>query len=152
MSVPITSRGPRRGLDVLVSGTASDAHTWNLIFMQLYCEERGHRVTNLGPCVPDELLVSACRRDEPDLVMISSVNGHGFVDGLRAISAVHRHPDLAAVPMVIGGTLGTDGAPDPCRTAQLLAAGYRGVFDGGVLTAFDALLDELHRGAGKVAS
>lgn len=150
MSVP-TPRFPSPGLDVLVTGTASDAHTWNLIFLQLYCEERGARVVNLGPCVPDDLLVTTCRRVTPDLVVVSSVNGHGYADGLRAVRAVRRQPGLATVPMVIGGKLGTDG---PLRSGQvddLLDAGFAGVFDGGDLSGFDALLASL-TGSQRIAS
>ena len=132
----------RHDLDVLVTGTASDAHTWNLIFLQLYCEERGCRVTNLGPCVPDDLLVATCRRLDPDLVVLSSVNGHGFADGLRAVEAVHRQPGLATLPMVIGGKLGTAVALTPSRVRLLRDAGFTSVFDGGDLTGFEQLLDE----------
>jgi methylaspartate mutase sigma subunit len=139
MSVP-TQRFPSPGLDVLVTGTASDAHTWNLIFLQLYCEERGSRVTNLGPCVPDDLLVTTLRRVTPELVVVSSVNGHGYADGLRAISAVRAQPGLATVPMVIGGKLGTDGPLPSAQVDDLLDAGFAGVFDGGDLTGFDTLL------------
>jgi methylaspartate mutase sigma subunit len=141
----------RRGLDVLVTGTASDAHTWNLIFLQLYCEERGCQVTNLGPCVPDDLLVATCRRTNPDLVVVSSVNGHGFADGLRAVEAVHRGAGLATLPMVIGGKLGTAGALSADRVRALTDAGFASVFDGGDLTGFDQLLDEV-TGARLVAS
>lgn len=150
MSVP-TSRFPSPGLDVLVTGTASDAHTWNLIFLQLYCEERGCRVVNLGPCVPDDLLVTTCRRMTPDLVVVSSVNGHGHTDGRRAIAAVRRQPGLTTVPMVIGGKLGTNGPLPSGQVDNLLEAGFTGVFDRGDLTAFDTLLADL-TGAQRVAS
>lgn len=142
MSVP-TQRFPSPGLDVLVTGTASDAHTWNLIFLQLYCEERGCRVVNLGPCVPDELLVTTCRRVAPDLVVVSSVNGHGYTDGRRAIEAVRDQCGLATVPMVIGGKLGTDGPLPTNQVHDLLDAGFAGVFDRGDLTGFDTLLADL---------
>jgi methylaspartate mutase sigma subunit len=140
MSV-LHTRSP--GLDVLVTGTASDAHTWNLIFLQLYCEERGCRVVNLGPCVPDDLLIATCRRAAPDLVVVSSVNGHGYADGLRAVGALRGQPGLTGVPAVIGGKLGTDGALPADQVDHLLAAGYAEVFDRGDLAGFDALLADL---------
>ncbi|MGQ4416103.1 methylaspartate mutase, partial [Streptomyces sp. SAS_269] len=34
---------------VVVSSLASDAHTWNLVFLQLLIEESGFDVVNLGP-------------------------------------------------------------------------------------------------------
>ena len=141
----------RSRLDVLVTGTVSDSHTWNLIFLQLLLEERGHRVTNLGPCVPEELLVAECRANPPDLVVVSSVNGHGCADGLRAASRVRALADLAAIPMVIGGRLGVDARRDPGRVGRLLAAGYDAVFDGGDLDVFDRFLAGLPAHTSQVA-
>jgi methylaspartate mutase sigma subunit len=145
-------RPPVPGLDVLVTGTASDSHTWNLIFLQLLLEERGHRVTNLGPCVLAETLVAACLTNAPRLVVVSSVNGHGFADGLRAAGRVRARADLAEIIMVIGGRLGVDGRTDPARTARLLAAGYDAVFDGGDLDAFDRFLASLPASTDRAAS
>ncbi|MFC7615767.1 cobalamin B12-binding domain-containing protein [Actinokineospora soli] len=94
-----------------MAGTASDAHTWNLVFLELYCGERGHDVVNLGPCVPPELLVDECLRVRPRLVVISTVNGHGLVDGQRAVEALRARPELADTPIVIGGS--SPPAPPP---------------------------------------
>jgi methylaspartate mutase sigma subunit len=133
------------GLDVVVTSLASDAHTWNLVYLQLVLEELGHRVVNLGACVPDSLLVGECVRLRPDLVLVSSVNGHGFHDGLRVIAALRERLDT---PAVIGGKLGTDGADGAReRAAQLVAAGYDAVFEGGTgMAAFRAFLQRLTPG------
>ncbi|GAA4435762.1 hypothetical protein GCM10023148_42320 [Actinokineospora soli] len=122
---------------MVVAGTASDAHTWNLVFLELYCGERGHDVVNLGPCVPPELLVDECLRVRPRLVVISTVNGHGLVDGQRAVEALRARPELADTPIVIGGKLTTGAAAD---TAALLDAGATAVFADGDLTGFDRFL------------
>ncbi|MCL7365475.1 MULTISPECIES: cobalamin B12-binding domain-containing protein [Streptomyces] len=119
------------GRGVLVSGLASDAHTWNLMYLQLLIEELGHPVTNLGPCVPDELLVGECLRRAPGLVVLSSVNGHGTQDGLRLIRALRRHGRLATTPVVIGGMLGITEEGREERVRQLLAAGFDAVFENG---------------------
>lgn len=128
---PQRGKAEPAGLDVVVTTMSSDSHTWNLVFLQLLLEELGHRVTNLGACVPDELLVSECRRIEPDLIVLSSVNGHGYHDGLRVIQALRACPELAATPTVIGGKLGIAGSGDPDRQRSLLSAGYDGVFEEG---------------------
>lgn len=124
--------GPPSGgtrLDILVSSVSSDAHMWNLVFLQLLLQEWGHRVTNLGPCVPDALIVNECGRRLPDLVVVSSVNGHGFRDGLRLIGALRGRTETANVPAVIGGKLGVDAGQGAAeRGAALIAAGYRAVF------------------------
>lgn len=121
---------------VVISGLASDAHTWNLVFLQLLIEELGYHVVNLGPCVPDEMLVDQCRRLAPALIVISSVNGHGHQDGRRAVGRLRACPELAATPLVIGGKLGTGGA-DEARCGELLAAGFDAVFEDGAAAVLD---------------
>lgn len=126
-----TRRGDprRRPPGVIVTGTASDAHTWNLVFLQLLLEELGHEVDNLGPCVPDEELLDTVRRAAPALVVMSSVNGHGVSDGLRVIGRLRQEPGLAGTRIVIGGKLGISGADNARHADRLLAAGFDGVFD-----------------------
>ena len=130
---------------VIVAGTASDSHTWNLVFLELYCGERGYDVVNLGPCVPPELLVDECLRVRPRLVVISTVNGHGLVDGERAVAAIRERAELAGVPVVIGGKLTTGSVPD---LTALYRAGATAVFADGDLVGFDRFLDD----AAQVAS
>jgi len=112
----------------VVTTTASDAHTWNLVYLRLLIEEHGYRVTNLGPCVPDHLLVRTCRAVRPDLVVVSSVNGHGCRDGLRLIGRLRACPSLLATPVVIGGKLSTADVLPAEREAELVRAGYDAVF------------------------
>lgn len=136
------------GLDIVVTSLASDAHTWNLVYLQLMLEEFGHRVVNLGACVPDELLVAECARRSPDLVVVSSVNGHGFHDGARVVSALRARPELAGAAIVIGGKLGTDGVENArARAARLMTAGYDAVFEDGTgMAAFRTFLTRLQTG------
>jgi methylaspartate mutase sigma subunit len=119
---------------VIVTGLASDAHTWNLIFLQLFLEELGYDVVNLGPCVPDALLVEECRARRPDLVVISSVNGHGHQEGLRVIGELRACGRLAGIPVVIGGKLGVAGAQNAAHVEELLAAGFDMVVEDGAGT------------------
>ncbi|MGW1056102.1 cobalamin B12-binding domain-containing protein [Streptomyces sp. NPDC002521] len=122
------------GGTVIVSTVASDAHTWNLVFLQLLLEELGYDVVNLGPCVPDELLVEECVRRHPAMLVISSVNGHGYSDGLRAVTKLRACPELDRTVMVIGGLLGVSesGEERDQQSAALLRAGFDAVFaDGG---------------------
>jgi methylaspartate mutase sigma subunit len=123
---------PERRRRVVVTGLSSDSHTWNLVFLQLYLEELGHEVISLGPCVPDELLVHECVRNQPDLVVLSSVNGHGHIDGRRVIGALRRRTELARMPIVIGGKLGVAGAPTAQEMQELITSGFDAVFDDSV--------------------
>ncbi|WP_329101686.1 cobalamin-dependent protein [Micromonospora sp. NBC_01699] len=140
---PAAARGT-----VIVSGLVSDAHTWNLVFLQLLLEEQGYRVVNLGPCVPEQLLVDECARLAPTLVVLSSVNGHGYADGLRAIAALRAAPELAGLPVVIGGKLGVSD-DDSGRARELAEAGFDSVFTGGPdeLTQFAGYLTRLRPGS-----
>ena len=145
-----TGRG--NPLAVVVSGLSSDAHTWNLVYLQLLLEELGHTVTNLGACLPEHELTAGCRAIQPDLIVLSSVNGHGLHDGLRAIAALRECPELMTTPAVIGGKLDTVGG-DPTMTGQLLDAGFDAVFvEADALSAFrsfvDFVSDGIEAGAG----
>lgn len=139
-------------LAVVVSGLSSDAHTWNLVYMQLLLEELGHMVTNLGACLPEQELAARCRAIQPDLIVLSSVNGHGLQDGLRAIAALRECPELMTTPVVIGGKLDTVGG-DPTMTGQLVDAGFDAVFvEADALSAFRSFVafvsDAIEAGAG----
>jgi methylmalonyl-CoA mutase cobalamin-binding subunit len=89
----------------------------------------GHEVTNIGSCVPDELLIEECRRVRPELVVISSVNGHGALDGARAVRRLRDQPDLRDLRVVIGGKLGVRGAEAGTYGPEMLAAGFDAVFE-----------------------
>ncbi|MFE9425671.1 cobalamin B12-binding domain-containing protein [Kitasatospora sp. NPDC006697] len=130
---------------VVVAGGTSDSHTWNLVFLQLLLEELGFEVVNLGPCVPTELLVDECLARRPALLVVSSVNGHGYQDGIRMIGKLRERAELDSVPAVIGGKLGISGAQSTEQLAELAAAGYDAVFDDGAegIASFRRLLDSL---------
>lgn len=135
-------------LSILVTSVSSDSHTWNLVVLQLVLEELGHRVHNLGACVPDGLLVSECRRLQPDLVVVSSVNGHGYHDGMRVIRRFRAVRDLKRTPVVIGGKLGIAGPGCDLSRGRLVAAGFDAVFEEEVagLTAFRSYVRQLTAG------
>jgi methylaspartate mutase sigma subunit len=112
---------------VLLSSVSSDSHTWNLVYLTLLLEEHGYEVTNLGSCVPDDLLIRTARQERPDAIVISSVNGHGRIDGDRVVRKLRMDADTARIPAVIGGKLGITGAGVEAD-AELLDAGFTAVF------------------------
>ncbi|POX50105.1 methylmalonyl-CoA mutase [Streptomyces sp. Ru72] len=131
---------------MLLSTVSSDSHTWNLVFLQLLLEERGYQVINLGSCVPDAELIEQVRVQRPDAVVISSVNGHGHIDGRRLIRKLRADSDpaLAAVPVMIGGKLGIQGAAQPHLADELVAEGFDAVFtDGADPVEFGTTLQRL---------
>lgn len=128
----------------MLTTVSSDAHTWNLVFLALLLEEHGHTVSNLGPCVPDEVVVRSCLEFEPDALVVSTVNGHGHIDGARLIERVRR--EVGAVPAVIGGKLTTVGASGDELSAQLLDAGFDAVFlDGSDIAGLTGFLSAARR-------
>ena len=146
-AVPAGRAAGNGDLTVLLTSVSSDSHTWNLVFLQLVLEELGHQVHNLGACVPDELLIAESERLRPDLIVVSTVNGHGFHDGLRVITQLRERPGLTQVPAVIGGKLGIDGPGCDGSRAKLISAGFDAVFDDGTgLTAFQSFVRQLTTG------
>ena len=134
---------PRRAMDVVLTTLSSDAHTWNLAYLELLLEELGCSVTNLGACTPDETIIAACRTRRPDLLVISSLNGHGHHDGLRLIGALRAAHATADLPVVIGGKLDVTGGGGN-SAERLMAAGFDAVFeDGAGLTRFRSLVGRL---------
>jgi methylaspartate mutase sigma subunit len=102
---------------------------WNLVFLQLLLEENGGQVVNLGACTPDELVMSECLRIRPDALVISTVNGHGHIDGLRLIRKIRGLSGLASMKVVIGGKLGVHGSRHAGSRAELVANGFDAVFE-----------------------
>lgn len=137
---PARRGGPppeRTGPRVVLTGVASDSHTWNLVYLQLLLQENGAEVVNLGACVPDAEVVDACREHRPDVLVVSSVNGHGAIDGARMVRLLRTEFDSAGLPAVIGGKLGVSGAADAAGIrADLRGAGFDAVFQDTELGAF----------------
>lgn len=129
---------------VIVTTVSSDSHTWNLVFLQLLLEEIGHEVINLGSCVPDDTLVASCIAHNPDLIVVSSVNGHGYSDGKRVIEKIRKTHMLRHTPAVIGGKLGVSGELDQGMTEALIRAGFDAVFQSSSsLNALRSFVDAL---------
>ncbi|WP_395367070.1 cobalamin B12-binding domain-containing protein [Streptomyces sp. YH02] len=141
------TRRKTEALEVCVTGLSSDAHTWNLVFLQLLLEDLGHRVINLGPCMPDSEIVEACRRDSPDLLVVSTVNGHGFNAAGPLIAALRARRELSELPVVIGGKLGITDSGQQQRVNDLIDAGYNAVFEEGAgLASFESFIGTLPAG------
>ena len=114
----------------LLTTVPSDSHMWNLIFMQLFLEERGYQVSNLGACVPFELLEASASRQRPDLIVVSTVNGHGYLDGLELSRRLASMPSRDSLHLVLGGKLGVNLTKEAEQADRLRAAGFDDVFYG----------------------
>lgn len=138
--------GPAAVPTAVLTGTSSDSHMWNLVYVQLLLEEAGYAVLNLGVCVPDGHVVAECLRERPDVVVVGTMNGHGHNDGARLVGRLRAEAELAGTPVVIGGKLGIDGAGNARHADALLAAGFDAVFEGDdAAVAFCAFLAGLRQ-------
>ncbi|MGH3857524.1 MAG: cobalamin B12-binding domain-containing protein [Pseudonocardiaceae bacterium] len=130
---------------VLLSTVSSDSHTWNLVYLSMLLEEHGYEVYNLGATVPDELLIDTARSQQPDVIVVSSVNGHGYLDGGRMIRALRVAAGVSRIPAVIGGKLGIDGAENEVYRQKLIDAGFDAAFGDQDAAALLEALPELVR-------
>ncbi|WP_424533410.1 cobalamin B12-binding domain-containing protein [Sphaerisporangium viridialbum] len=125
----------------VLSSTPSDSHTWNLLFVQLLMEEIGWSVANLGACVPVAMLLDESLRRVPDLIVISTVNGHGAQEARQVIAALRAEPSLSRVPVALGGKLCVSEDRERAVVDELAAAGYDAVLVGDTaVPAFRSLL------------
>ncbi|MZE54271.1 methylmalonyl-CoA mutase [Streptomyces sp. SID5770] len=116
------ARKPR----ALIGTIASDSHTWNLIFIDLLLKELGFHTMNLGPCTPLSLFLSSFVNFKPDMIIVSSVNGHArsqapeIAAKLKLIGATSR--------LVAGGKLSTGPEGNIEIRNELQLAGFHAVF------------------------
>jgi methylaspartate mutase sigma subunit len=127
---------------VLLTTIASDSHGWNLVFMEMFLQEKGWPALNLGTCVPAEMVVKCCGEGEIDLVVVSTVNGHGWMEGLELAGRIQAELGEQRPWLAIGGKLGVSAAEEEARAEELRRAGYDGVFYGpSALEEFTVFLD-----------
>lgn len=119
---------PQKSKRAVIATVPSDSHMWNMVYIELVLRENGWDVNNLGACTPAELVVETCLAEKPDLLVVSSVNGHGHIGGRKLIGQIRSQPDLNYLPCVIGGKLGTLGANNSVFVEPLISAGYSAVF------------------------
>lgn len=112
----------------LVCTVESDSHIWNLVYLQKLLEEHGSTVRNLGCCTPISDVLRAVAEDRPDLLVVSSVNGHGY-HGVRLLLSALRSEGLG-LPCVVGGKLTTAEADNGRVGRDLLARGCVAAFTG----------------------
>ncbi|MFJ7326484.1 cobalamin B12-binding domain-containing protein [Streptomyces cyaneofuscatus] len=110
----------------LLTTVESDAHFWNLIYLEKLIQEHGAEVRNLGNCTPVDLVVEELAAYQPDLLVVSSVNGHGYYGARELLGRIH----LAGldVPCVVGGKLTTSASDNDRVRRDLLAHGFTDVF------------------------
>jgi methylaspartate mutase sigma subunit len=61
--------------------------------------------------------------------VVSTVNGHGHIDGLRLIRKIRADEELSHLRVVIGGKLGVRGSGNARFSTELVAEGFDAAFE-----------------------
>ncbi|MFJ4713611.1 cobalamin B12-binding domain-containing protein [Streptomyces sp. NPDC088785] len=109
---------------IIIGTVASDSHMWNLVYLDLALRELGCTTQVLPVCTQAAHYLDAARAQAPDLVLVSTVNGHGVSDAVRLADRLRTAPELASVPFAVGGKLTTSGRLPDDDQARLDDAGY----------------------------
>lgn len=127
----------------ILSTIESDSHMWNLVYMQLVLEECGYETLNLGCCVSEQETIQTVKKYAPDLVVISTLNGHGYVQGRSLVENYRKSLGNRGPTIVIGGNLSTQISTNAELGKDLVQAGYDAVFTGsGSIEAFHKFIDK----------
>ncbi|MFJ8096986.1 cobalamin-dependent protein [Streptomyces griseofuscus] len=126
----------------LVSTVESDSHIWNLVYLQKLLEEHGGLVRNLGSCTPVPVVLRGIEEHRPDLLVVSSINGHGH-HGARVLMTELRSRGIE-LPCVVGGKLTTSESDNDRVRRDLIDQGWTDVFTGE--EAVPRFRDLLHQG------
>lgn len=115
-------------MKAIVCTVPSDSHSWNLVFMDLYLREKGFETKNLGVCTSAEDLVICVRDFHPDMVVISSINGHAYLEAPQIIDRLRESGLFGSSYIVIGGKIGVKGDENIEYREFLLRYGFDAVF------------------------
>ncbi|MFN7097581.1 MAG: cobalamin B12-binding domain-containing protein [Gammaproteobacteria bacterium] len=133
-------------MKILLTTIPSDSHMWNLVFMQLFLEEHGHEVINLGACVPIDLIIREAHYHRPGMIVVSSINGHGNIEGRELATAVKACDLLKNINLVIGGKLSTKGINNIDYVSTLKQAGFDEVYtEDSSIESFLTSIEEINR-------
>ncbi|MBL8618993.1 MAG: MerR family transcriptional regulator [Deltaproteobacteria bacterium] len=94
--------GPDTGELVVCAGVAGERHEGGLLSVAVRLALRGARVSYLGPDVPADALISACRDRLPAMVCVSATGPRDLAELLSYVRAVRRGLP-AEVRLSIGG-------------------------------------------------
>ncbi len=128
----------------LLTTIPSDSHVWNLIFMELLLKEQGYEVINLGICVSYNLTVTSYNHYKPDIVVVSTVNGHGFIEGITLIKSIKQN-GLFKCPVYIGGKLSTNKKASLLHISELEENGYTKAYTNSDLSEFKSEIQKISK-------
>ncbi|MBV4458492.1 methylmalonyl-CoA mutase [Pseudomonas sp. COR58] len=122
----------------LLATVPSDSHSWNLVFMEFLLNDLGYKVENLGPNTPMDEVIDRLNRKGNAIVVVSTVNGHGYLEGAELAKRV-RSETRHQGGLYIGGKICTENDSQTIarHSETLRTAGFDEVFDDSVANSFD---------------
>jgi len=89
--------------EIIIAMTESDAHVVANKLLQLYLEEHGYNIINLGACTPMKQVAQTAAVINPQAIVLGSQNGHALEDISSLLSLKKDfHIDC---PVILGGNL-----------------------------------------------
>ena len=132
-------------MKAIIGTIPSDSHSWNLVFMQMLLQEENIDAQVLGICTPYEAYARAIQTHRPQLIVVSSINGHGFSQGQDIPAFIRGQAREPLPPIVIGGKLVTGNDFDRSKEQALLRAGFDKVYwSDSSITEFIAYVRGIH--------
>ena len=131
----------------ILSSTPCDSHAWNLIYIELFLKEHNFEVINLGCCVSNEDLIESIQKNNPDIVVISSVNGYLYRELLKMLPTLNKIKKLFdyKFKLVVGGKLTVDDRNSNFLKKELVKIGIDKIFlDNEPLSNFSAYLSQIN--------
>ena len=93
--------------NALVLGTPSDAHTWNLFYLDLILKESGFNSEVLGGCVNLRDVTKKVGTSYWDIILVSSLNGHFYLESQSVLKSIKKGLGARNPIIVAGGNVDT---------------------------------------------
>lgn len=116
--------------NVVLATIPSDSHCLNLIYIEKVLKEKGFKVFNLGCCTPIQQIENTCVTVRPAFVIISTLNGHGYMESIAISETLRKNPVTSNIPLFIGGKIGVNITKAAALAKKCHDAGFTDVFYG----------------------
>lgn len=119
---------------ILIAMTESDAHVVAIRLLQLFLEENGYQVINLGACAPLREVVETAARTRPLCIVLGTQNGHALEDVATLLPLKQEY--AVSCPVLMGGNVSVGAKKSRESLDKLKAAGVTEI-----CASFEDLLD-----------
>lgn len=114
--------------NALVLGPPSDAHTWNLFYLDLILKESGFSSEVLGGCVNLKDITKKVSTSHWDIIVVSSLNGHFYLESQSVLKSIKKGLGASNPIIVAGGNIDTNNRDIDFLERTVKKQGYDEVF------------------------